>query len=290
MLSALPDGSLWLWDVQGGGEPQSLSQAGEGLVPCDLSVAALPPSTYPPSRRRLMLFAAKPAPPADEEAIAAALEAGEPPPPPEAAGPDDAQLIVLDVTPPALNLGGGAWDTAIVTTNEIRLAAFSPSKACLSSDGRFAACVLSDGKVACYHLPLPPPAPPAPPPTPTAAPAPASGKMAGGRRRGHACGAAADEASTARAHHVASRRAPRLEVSMHFLLAPAPRAVGEALSWAACGLLLWGEGARTLQQVMLPSASALSRAMSSPRWAAARARRAPTRRQSNRSSGCSPAC
>ena len=95
-----------------------------------------------------------------EEAIAAALEAGEPPPPPEAAGPDDAQLIVLDVTPPALDLGGGAWDTAIVTTNEIRLAAFSPSKACLSSDGRFAACVLSDGKVACYHLPLPPPAPP----------------------------------------------------------------------------------------------------------------------------------
>ena len=46
---------------------------------------------------------------------------------------------------------------------------------------------------------------------------------------------------------------------MHFLLAPAPRAVGEALSWAACGLFLWGEGARVLQQVMLPSASALSR-------------------------------
>ena len=51
----LPDGSLWLWDVQGAESPV-FSQAGEGLVPAIFRRRAAA-STYPPSRRRLMLFA-----------------------------------------------------------------------------------------------------------------------------------------------------------------------------------------------------------------------------------------
>ena len=95
LASASLDGRIKLWDVASGAEPQALAQAGEGLVPCELAVATLPPSTTPPPRRRLMLLAAKPAPPPDEEAIAAAAAEGLPPPAPVAAGPDDAQLIVL---------------------------------------------------------------------------------------------------------------------------------------------------------------------------------------------------
>ena len=248
---ALADGSLWLWDVASGAEPQALAQAGEGLVPCELAVATLPPSTNPPPRRRLMLLAAKPAPPPDEEAIAAAAAEGLPPPAPVAAGPDDAQLIVLDLAPPALNLGGGAWD-AVPLASDLRLAAFAPAKACLSSDGRFAACALSDGRVACYHLPLPPPAPPSQP-TDSGA-----GKMAAAPD-GTAPPAAPPPAEPPQlVMTTTSLAAPRLAVAMHFLLAPAPRSVGEALCWSACGLLLWGEGTRSLQQVMLPSRSALS--------------------------------
>ena len=52
---------------------------------------------------------------------------------------------------------------------------------------------------------------------------------------------------------IASIAPPGASVGMHFLLAPSPRAVGEPLSWIACGLLSWGAGSRTLQQTMLPT-------------------------------------
>ena len=41
-------------------------------------------------------------------------------------------------------------------------------------------------------------------------------------------------------------------------LAPTPRAVGEALTWSACGLLMYAKGSNLLHQRTLPSRSALT--------------------------------
>jgi hypothetical protein len=51
---------------------------------------------------------------------------------------------------------------------------------------------------------------------------------------------------------------PPASVGCHFVLAPAPRSLGAALSWQACALLSWGEGGSKLLQTVLPSASALA--------------------------------
>ena len=112
--------------------------------------------------------------------------------------------------------------------------------------------MLSDGKVACYPCRCRRPRRRVPP-TPTAAPAPAG---SGGRRRGHACGAAADEASTA---VLTTSPPPRLASrSRCTLLAPAPRAVGEALVGSVRPFPL-GRGRARAPAGVLPSASALSR-------------------------------
>ena len=247
---ALGDGGLWLWDAGGGSEPQQLGQAVAGLVPCQLTCTALPPSTAPPSRRRLMLLSATPAPAPPE----GAEEGAEPPPPPEA-GAEDAQLLVVDLTSPSVhNLASSpGWEVGPVADE--RLAALAPATATLASDGRFAAVALTAGQVAVYHLPLPKPAPPPPDKE---------------ERKGTSVLSGSKESPAAPipppppldpASLVLTTEAlgaPLTAVTVHFLLAPAPRAVGEPLTWSSAGLLLYAHGSHTLHQRMLPSRVALA--------------------------------
>ena len=227
---ALKSGGLFLWDAGGGSEPQAIGEAAEGLVPCRLTVTPLPPSTAPPARRRVMLLAATPAPPVEEGA--------EPTP----CGEEDAQLLVLDLAPPSVkNLEAlqAGWDVAKVA--ELRLAAQAPAaSATLSSDGSFAACVLDSGSVAIYYLPLP-------------LPVPRAEKEKEGSKSGSIKGGqTAKEPETPAVITPQYAGEPKLilttealappstpgALTCHFLLSPAPRAVGEALSWAAavfCG-------------------------------------------------------
>lgn len=105
---ALADGSLWLWDVGSGAEPQSLAEA-SGLVPCEVACTPLPAAQGLPPRQRLAFLAAKPAP-----------EAGATP------ANGDAHLVVYDLNPNMVQtLEGPTWTASTVA--EFDVAAFAPA-------------------------------------------------------------------------------------------------------------------------------------------------------------------
>jgi hypothetical protein len=235
---ALSSGGLWLWDAGGGSEPQQLSvgEAAVSLVQCELQCTPLSPASAPPARRRLMLLAATPTPPPAEGGEAAPAEAGA-----------DAQLLVLDLASPSVhNLKKApAWEVAPVA--DVRLPALAPhATATLATDGRFAACVRHDGRLAVYYLPLPKPAPLAV----------ADESKAGAEGTAPAAVPAAPAALVLTTEALVP---PGGALCVHFVLAPAPRSVGEPLTWGACGLMLWAEGSRTNHQRMLPPRSELDR-------------------------------
>ena len=240
---ALSSGTLWLWDVVGGAEPVQLGETAAGMAPCVLACAQLPASSGPPPRKRLALLSAKPA-------VAESAPDGLPPP----AGAEDAQLLVFDLTPPNPFGGhdagdGRAWEGAPVA--DFKLAALAPARATLSPDGRFCACALTDASVAVYHLPLP---------TPVVAPVEEGSKLRASAPSAAAPPPAAAMPDPALVATLAPLGAAATAVTSHFLLAPAPRSLGEPLSWVSCGVLCWAEGGSQLVQRMLPSPSMLAAA------------------------------
>ena len=227
---ALASGALWLWSLSGQVPPLQIGTAGAGLTPCVLACTPLPASSGPPARKRLVMLSAKPEPPPDVNVNA---------------GPEDAQLLAFDLTPPVL---GTTTTWTVAPVGAFKLAALGRARATLSSDGRFCACVLRDCSVAVYHLPLPPPVPPPP--------------AEGGAKLGAKAAAPAPAPAAPPPFLLltvpAQAAGPPASVGCHFVLAPAPRSLGAALSWQACGLLSWGEGGSKLLQTVLPSASALA--------------------------------
>ena len=227
---ALASGALWLWSLSGQVPPLQIGTAGAGLTPCVLACTPLPASSGPPARKRLVMLSAKPEPPPDVNVNA---------------GPEDAQLLAFDLTPPVL---GTTTMWTVAPVGAFKLAALGRARATLSSDGRFCACVLRDCSVAVYHLPLPPPVPPPPA---------ESGAKLGAKAAAPAPAPAAPPPFLLLTVP-AQAAGPPVSVGCHFVLAPAPRSLGAALSWQACGLLCWGEGGSKLLQTVLPSASALA--------------------------------
>ena len=227
---ALASGALWLWSLSGQVPPLQIGAAGAGLKPCVLACTPLPASSGPPARKRLVMLSAKPEPPPDVNVNA---------------GPEDAQLLAFDLTPPVL---GTTTTWTVAPVGAFKLAALGRARATLSSDGRFCACVLRDCSVAVYHLPLPSPVPPPP--------------AEGGAKLGAKAAAPAPAPAAPPPFLLltvpAQAAGPPASVGCHFVLAPAPRSLGAALSWQACGLLSWGEGGSKLLQTVLPSASALA--------------------------------
>ena len=219
-----PTSCLLLWDLSTG-HMQTLTTSDTGLVPVSLQCVAPTPSN-PVVRQRLALLS-------------------------EGEADGMGKLLLLDLAPPVhvdpaqrdpqANLPTADWVVSPIGALDVNA---SSAGGKFSADGLFYACALRDGAVAVYSVPLPP--------------SPKGGD-ASKVTSGDAPEVAPQLVLTSPSTSVGSAAGA---VCVHFLLAPAPRGMGEALSWGAVGLLTWHRGERGLRQLMLPSRTELASPLS----------------------------